>query len=1025
MSTNPPIPTSISSSSSSEPVGISADPSHPSQSNSMKGVDPTLNQSIHTPSTHHPTQSSYTNTDSRGSQVHTLIDSNHTPSVELINSSSPLTPSANSNSILPISAKSFLLNHSNANSNNSISSISSSSSSSSLTVDPTKLTFLDELLPSSSSTSTSTQIQHMNTFMSDPSPPSTLAQIVNHVAASSPSPLAATTSESVVAPYSEQSTNAITPSTRGDQRDEHTPSTSNTSTHANANDGGPTPSIPTPTSPTVSQPSFTPSQALLAKLAEAFQASKRSTSTSTLTSSSTYGANKIDIQCYCLVVDPSHLAPTSTDYQQYKAALSIGTASGNITTHNIQTQHVPTSSSSSSSSTSSSVRRLTPLHQHCLTWLGDRIQSPDDISTVYIDQQLLHINFINYESLGRALALIPFLVRCGTNGMAWNGKPCGPHRSHLPECIRITCVPTLNNQESDLDKAAKELLLNMKVDYTAVWYPSSNHRVFQSQSSRVRKQITICFLPRNIQLTDLSSMIDRLHLKYDLWGGKLRFHAPNTPSLNRCTQCDQLGHSSDKCELYKGLAIRLVMKDPISYHAMKQMINLVECRIGYLGSGVGDAKPSRRVTLLFNIEDDETIPKLDQVNSIYQRFIPIFQQYQLHSPPTTVDTSLRSRTRECKECGSTEKEHQCPFNTNNIMFGSTTTATAATSASAPTSSPSTANNTGSGTSGSMMCHGWRRHKRCSRHERQQCKYDHPDDYMPSNDICFSYRDRGHCPRGSLCRYSHQEQALPQPQQQQSNMSNGGDVTASTAASGTNSNVSNQSQLVRSAPHAAVMQSSNTANVNSKTNDTNQSNDPPLSSVLTTMSSQIAPHGLPPSNKSRPSTSKGKRSRETEVVEESKSEDQQEEEEISMDDHRPSDDDIHNANGSNTNSMSTNAAATAAVAVTTTVRKKPRQSPSSNNRSTQAMRVAVPIPMRMEWAEASDDDSALTPTPVPSTPTRNPPRANSYPIGTILPSSLSKLASPSKVRSNSIRASKHVKSPHTNRFSALDTDDEDH
>ena len=133
MSTNPPIPTSISSSSSSEPVGISADLSHPSQSNSMKGVDPTLNQSIHTPSTHHPTQSSYTNTDSRGSQVHTLIDSNHTPSVELINSSSPLTPSANSNSILPISAKSFLLNHSNANSNNSISSISSSSSSSSLT----------------------------------------------------------------------------------------------------------------------------------------------------------------------------------------------------------------------------------------------------------------------------------------------------------------------------------------------------------------------------------------------------------------------------------------------------------------------------------------------------------------------------------------------------------------------------------------------------------------------------------------------------------------------------------------------------------------------------------------------------------------------------------------------------------------------------------------------------------------------------------------------------------------------------
>jgi hypothetical protein len=44
------------------------------------------------------------------------------------------------------------------------------------------------------------------------------------------------------------------------------------------------------------------------------------------------------------------------------------------------------------------------------------------------------------------------------------------------------------------------------------------------------------------KITDLESVFERLHLKFELCGSKVRVQAPNMPSLSHCTQCDALGH---------------------------------------------------------------------------------------------------------------------------------------------------------------------------------------------------------------------------------------------------------------------------------------------------------------------------------------------------------------------------------------------------------------------------------------------------------------------------------------------------
>jgi hypothetical protein len=111
--------------------------------------------------------------------------------------------------------------------------------------------------------------------------------------------------------------------------------------------------------------------------------------------------------------------------------------------------------------------------------------------------------------------------------------------------------------------------------------------------------------------------------------------------------------------MYNGLAIRLLMKDLISFHAVTLLASACGARIGFLGSSVDEMKPCRRVTLLFDVSSSES----DEVRmeQILTRLAPVVSMHKslLFSEPTIVQT--KDRHRECFECGCLAQVHECPF----------------------------------------------------------------------------------------------------------------------------------------------------------------------------------------------------------------------------------------------------------------------------------------------------------------------------------------------------------------------------
>ena len=286
----------------------------------------------------------------------------------------------------------------------------------------------------------------------------------------------------------------------------------------------------------------------------------------------------LDTVCYCLVVDPMLLESRPEDKRLYLESLAIAASSDRG-------------------------QRRSNMQQHIVEWMKGAATN-EDISIGYVEKSSeLHINFINQTALAKALAFFPFLVRCGSTGSAWRNSNCGMKKDKLPELIRMTCIPTTPKHRNMLDQSVKQLLADQQVEHTAFWYSSasdSGGRGQQQQQQRQGRELLIInILPRHIEQTRLRATIEQLHNKVEIWGGKLRAHCPNIGELARCNQCDQLGHLAAHCDLYQGLAVRLLMRMPIPYQAMEQLVSSVRARVGYLGSGVDEFRPSRRVTLLF------------------------------------------------------------------------------------------------------------------------------------------------------------------------------------------------------------------------------------------------------------------------------------------------------------------------------------------------------------------------------------------------------------------------------------------
>ena len=252
---------------------------------------------------------------------------------------------------------------------------------------------------------------------------------------------------------------------------------------------------------------------------------------------------------HCLVIDAARLVADSDDAAQMKSILAAN---------------------------SEDVLQLV------LRWMPALVKCGPVCAWVEAPLRRLHVNLRNHADLSAALLAAPLLVRCGSlPAAAWRDAPkvCGPQRHELPELLQLKCMPTRPQSATDLQSALTQLLAEMKLHETCSWHPSS-HLPFRSGV----QTIVLNVLPRHASMTDLAATIERVHEKHELWGGRVRVHAPNTPSLTRCRDCAQLGHATNDCPRYAGVAWRLLFKEPQSYASMLALRDALQASNGYLAT---------------------------------------------------------------------------------------------------------------------------------------------------------------------------------------------------------------------------------------------------------------------------------------------------------------------------------------------------------------------------------------------------------------------------------------------------------
>ena len=319
-------------------------------------------------------------------------------------------------------------------------------------------------------------------------------------------------------------------------------------------------------------------------------------------------------QAHCLVIDAARFPEGGDDMQQLQAVLATDVSS-----------------------------EVLPL---LLRWLP--ALDACDVACAYVEvrgaTRLLHINLRTRDGLAAALRAVPSLVRCGTlpvqsSSHAWSGprcKACGPARHQLPEMLQLTCTPASPKAHEHLQRDVTELLASVQLQDSTWWFPSSH----EPRRTGVA-HLTINVVPRAASEAEVGAAIARIHDKARLWGGLVRAHAPNSPSLSRCRDCDALGHATGACPRFQGIAVRLLFSSPLPYASMLELSTLLGARDGFLGQG-GDKMPHRKVTLLFPQQEEQQLAArlLD---------ISLSLAHLLHVPPYVVDVAQRQR--ECRECG--------------------------------------------------------------------------------------------------------------------------------------------------------------------------------------------------------------------------------------------------------------------------------------------------------------------------------------------------------------------------------------
>jgi hypothetical protein len=450
----------------------------------------------------------------------------------------------------------------------------------------------------------------------------------------------------------------------------------------------------------------------------------------------------LDTTCHCLVIDASKADAGADAHKQLAAALLLA---GN----------------------------QPALQQHVGVWLP--ALALGDVSAMYADRtSRLHINFLSAAGLGRALATLPCLVRCGsTVAGPWHGKQqvCGLAKHLQPELLRLTCEPTDDRSSRELAKltaAIGELLASMKLEHTSFWIPNSANPARRGTSS-----LTINVLPRETDAARLRALIDGLHLQHRLWGGVVSIEAPNQRALSRCRLCAQLGHLYDGCPRYAGFALRLLFKQPLPIATLRDLVQRLGARDGYLGASVDELQPHRKVSLLFDGDGDDEAT----LRPVLERLLPLLPELsgKLHAEPTVVNP--KNRQRECAQCNSPTRAHECPFGDgapprrpqpapaphNELQPVGALVGAAALGAgrpARPAAPTAPADN---------MCRSWRQRKQCPRKASgRACAFEHPEAHVPQRPPCFAFQGTGFCNRGDQCPFEHRPRPplqLPQPQSQ--------------------------------------------------------------------------------------------------------------------------------------------------------------------------------------------------------------------------------------------------------------------
>jgi hypothetical protein len=435
------------------------------------------------------------------------------------------------------------------------------------------------------------------------------------------------------------------------------------------------------------------------------------------------GAFALTLACHCLIVDTALIDAIQPDERanmdrlQHMAALQTddNTAQGKLVDH--MEQWMP------------SLKGLLGaayVHEH----KGKR-----DV----------HLNFASEAQLAAALLANPLLVRCGTQEKkAWGAAhACGPPRHHLPEMLQFTCQPTMPKKAEDLPAALDQLLggAEMNLPYTARWHPNSSDPRWKPTTS-----ITFNVLPRDISQAHLAAFIDKVHTgNFTLWGGRVHVHAPNTPSLTRCRGCQCLGHRAEHCPVYKGIPLRFLFKEPVSYLALRELITRCKAKGGYLGSSVDTRVPQRKVTLLFQGDPQDEAAAEQMMTAAADTIEELVKGSVLREQVTIVRP--KDRLLECKLCSSTATQHDCPFQPQQqYPVGHGQGARKAPGDPRPPAAEHDPQD--------RMCRAWRMRGSCQRKTAgEHCRWEHPAGHVPTPSPCFMQKDRGQCTRVD-CQYAH-------------------------------------------------------------------------------------------------------------------------------------------------------------------------------------------------------------------------------------------------------------------------------